>query len=84
MTNNDRPAEASGDEGRTAPATPWMGTLVIQTWHEAALAPGFRARITYRKQDEGEAASSYFSDPADVLKAVGEWLNGPSGQARQV
>ena len=84
MTNNHRPTEASDDEGRTAHATPSMGTLVIQTWREADLTSGFRARLTYRKQDDDEAGSSYFSDPADVLNAVREWLDGPTGPARQV
>lgn len=83
MTNNDRPAEAS-DEVGTGPATPSMGTLVIQTWHEADLTSRFRSRVTYGKQEDGEASTRYFSDPVDVLNAVREWLIGTTDQAPQV
>ncbi|WP_423184507.1 hypothetical protein [Arthrobacter sp. NyZ413] len=79
MTNNDRPAEASDDQGsRAIPAAPSTGTLVIHIWSEAGPGSGFRARLTYRKQDDGEPAMSYFATPADVVNAVREWLDIPS------
>ncbi len=70
---SDQHPPVAGHTGDGDPATPLPGTLVISTWHEPQ---GFRARLTFSTDPDGEPRTLYSADAAEVLRTVGQWLAG--------
>ena len=78
MTSDDRPPGISHPDG-TGLAIPPMGTLVLRTWYEPDQVQGFRARLTYIRDPEGELNTVSTADPDEALSIVRQWLFAQSG-----
>lgn len=78
MKSDDRPPEFSDRDGISSEIPP-MGTLVIRTWHEAGHVQGFRARLTYSREPDGEPNTISTADPGEALSIVRRWLFAQSG-----
>jgi hypothetical protein len=60
---------------------PPMGTLVIRTWYEPDQVSGFRARVMYGRDPEGETNKTASANPDEVLSIVREWLSAQPGSS---
>jgi hypothetical protein len=83
MKSDDRPSAISDPDGANS-AIPYMGTLVIRTWYEPGQVPGFRARLTYSSDPEGEPKTVSTADRDEALSIVRQWLFAQSGSPGDV
>jgi hypothetical protein len=83
MTRDDRPPGMSDPDGGNS-AMPYMGTLVIRTWYEPDQVPGFRARLTYSRDPEGEPNTVSTANRDEALRIVRQWLIAQSGSPGDV
>lgn len=83
MKSDDRPSAISDQDG-TGSTIPSMGTLVIRTWYEPGQVPGFRARLTYSRDPQGEPNTVSTADRDEALRIVRQWLFAQSGSPGDV